>query len=190
MISDAKADANRRNAQQSTGPRTEEGKARSSQNGRTHGLTAAQLIVPEEERGALQELEDALRQELRPQGCLEQLYFVQIVHAQWQLHKCRTIEAQKDLAASSDEPALNRIDRYSRRHQAVLNRALDDLRKLQTNREIAAVTLREEVIERVSIVADARAVAAAWKAGKAANPTNQTHQTASQPVEDPPVSVN
>ena len=40
MTSERVVQANRRNAQGSTGPRTVEGRARSGQNARTHGLTA------------------------------------------------------------------------------------------------------------------------------------------------------
>jgi hypothetical protein len=43
MLSEAHQYANAANARLSTGPRTADGKARSSQNARTHGLTAAQL---------------------------------------------------------------------------------------------------------------------------------------------------
>ena len=40
MTSAAKLDANRRNALKSTGPKTEAGRARSSRNAETHGLTS------------------------------------------------------------------------------------------------------------------------------------------------------
>ena len=45
MFSEARQTANAANARLSTGPRTNEGKASSSQNARTHGLTAAQLVI-------------------------------------------------------------------------------------------------------------------------------------------------
>src|SRR4051794_14995359 len=45
--SQARIDANRRNAQRSTGPRTEEGKQRSRANALKHGLTGAGVVLPE-----------------------------------------------------------------------------------------------------------------------------------------------
>jgi hypothetical protein len=50
MISQAHQTANAANARLSTGPRTAEGKARSSQNVRTHGLTATELVIAAEDR--------------------------------------------------------------------------------------------------------------------------------------------
>ena len=40
--------ANRRNTQLSTGPKTAEGKAKSSINALKHGLTAVQILIPSE----------------------------------------------------------------------------------------------------------------------------------------------
>ncbi len=45
MTSQAQVDANRENAKSSTGPRTVEGKARSSKNAETHGLFAREVII-------------------------------------------------------------------------------------------------------------------------------------------------
>ena len=56
----AKMMANRRNAAKSTGPRTPEGKAASSQNRLAHGLCSSALLV----RGESQEQFDALRAEV------------------------------------------------------------------------------------------------------------------------------
>ena len=49
MTSKAKIEANRRNAQRSTGPRTRVGKARSEKNSLRHGLLSKQITLPDED---------------------------------------------------------------------------------------------------------------------------------------------
>lgn len=61
---------NRANARFSTGPRTEEGKARASQNARTHGCSVAGLLPGELPEMLL--IEQDLSDELRPNGPTEQ----------------------------------------------------------------------------------------------------------------------
>jgi hypothetical protein len=47
-------EANRRNAQQSTGPRSEAGKRTSSLNALRHGLTSRMVVLPTEDLAAYQ----------------------------------------------------------------------------------------------------------------------------------------
>ena len=49
MATEKQKKANRENAKKSTGPRTEEGKARSSQNGIKHGLLARDAVMADED---------------------------------------------------------------------------------------------------------------------------------------------
>ena len=49
MASKKQIEANRRNAKKSTGPKTEEGKAKSSTNARKHGLTSRQVWLSDED---------------------------------------------------------------------------------------------------------------------------------------------
>ena len=49
MISEKQRRANRENAKKSTGPRTAEGKARSSKNGIKHGLLARDAVMADED---------------------------------------------------------------------------------------------------------------------------------------------
>ena len=59
--------ANRANAEKSTGPRTAEGKARSSQNARTHGLRSeSHIILRLEDKAQLDELQAAAFADYRP----------------------------------------------------------------------------------------------------------------------------
>jgi recombinational DNA repair protein RecT len=60
MTSLRQIESNRRNAQRSTGPKTQSGKARSSQNAVRHGLTAETVIGPLEDPADYQAFEQAV----------------------------------------------------------------------------------------------------------------------------------
>ena len=53
MTSDKKAEANRRNALKSTGPKTPEGKAAVRLNALRHGLRSEEILLPGEDEEAL-----------------------------------------------------------------------------------------------------------------------------------------
>jgi hypothetical protein len=55
--------ANAANAQLSTGPRTGKGKHQSSQNTRTHGLSAQHSVISEEDHAAFHQLREQLHAE-------------------------------------------------------------------------------------------------------------------------------
>ena len=55
VLSRRAIEANRRNAQRSTGPKTEEGKAASRLNAGRHKVTAQVSILPDEERAAAED---------------------------------------------------------------------------------------------------------------------------------------
>ena len=71
-ISEKQFAANRANATKSTGPRTPEGKARSSRNSTVHGLTGKSPILPGEDPGDLRALVAQYRDALHPQGQVEE----------------------------------------------------------------------------------------------------------------------
>ena len=62
----AKMEANRRNAQKSTGPRTEEGKKRSKMNASNTASRAETLVLPEEDPRELEERRAAWTASLGP----------------------------------------------------------------------------------------------------------------------------
>ena len=59
-------EANRNNAQLSTGPRTPEGKERSARNAVRHGLTSAAAFLPNEDPEAYHDFCRKLIDDLRP----------------------------------------------------------------------------------------------------------------------------
>lgn len=68
MASRAQIEANRRNAQGSTGPRSAAGKARSALNALKHGITAEKATLPAEDRAAHERLREDLFARLAPVG--------------------------------------------------------------------------------------------------------------------------
>ena len=93
MASTKQIGANRENALKSTGPRTGEGKARAAQNARTHGLTAARMVVDGEEAERVEAFRDALQLELAPVGAFEMALVDEIVFCTIRLQRLPWIEA-------------------------------------------------------------------------------------------------
>jgi hypothetical protein len=92
VTSEKKAEANRQNALKSTGPKTPEGKDAVRLNAMKHGLLAQQVLLPGEDEAALRELEERLRDELRPGGELENLLVDRITAAVWRLRRLGRVE--------------------------------------------------------------------------------------------------
>jgi len=87
-----KLQANRKNARKSTGPRTPEGKARSALNALKHGLTAAEVVLPNEDAGAFQaEMADWV-DHFRPGDPAQRGMIERAVHAGWKLRRCARVE--------------------------------------------------------------------------------------------------
>ena len=91
----AKIEANRRNAQRSTGPRSAEGRAVSSRNAFRTGLTATTLVVmPGETQEGLDRLSESIRQEWNPSGDHENFLVHQMIAARWRLERLARWEAE------------------------------------------------------------------------------------------------
>jgi hypothetical protein len=93
MTSEKQVLANRRNAQKSSGPRSQQGKQAVRFNALRHGLLAADNLLPDESAEELANLQTALRDELRPEGEMEQLLVERIISAMWRLRRLGRVEA-------------------------------------------------------------------------------------------------
>ena len=91
-ISDKQLNANRRNALRSTGPRTETGKARSSQNARKHGVLANEVISLHENKGEFIELLNGLHEQFNPQTALEAQLVDQLAIEFWRSRRLAIAE--------------------------------------------------------------------------------------------------
>jgi hypothetical protein len=94
-VSNARAEASRKNGAKSRGPKTEEGKARSAQNALKHGMRAQKhLVLPDEDGAEFAGLEAALVAELQPVGALQRVLARRVAVAAWRLARADRIEAE------------------------------------------------------------------------------------------------
>jgi hypothetical protein len=93
MSTDQQIEANRSNAQRSTGPRTPAGKAKVSANALKHGLTGRQIVLPNEDPDEFDFVRAALLADLAPQGALENEYAEEYVVNRWRLRRVVILEA-------------------------------------------------------------------------------------------------
>jgi hypothetical protein len=162
MTSLAQLTANRSNAQRSTGPRTEPGKAASRFNALKFGIEARSLVLPGEDPAALEALALEYHQQLNPSGPLEDYLVRTIVQADWNRRRYTRVEAQilqlllanrgaaetpLDVFAS---PAAQRVSRRLAAEERSFFRALKELRRAQRER------LAEEEAEAEGPAADCR----------------------------------
>jgi hypothetical protein len=90
--SQARIEANRRNAQKSTGPRTDEGKDRSKLNAGRHHLTGQVTTMADPDREAYNKFLKGIMKSLAPEGEQEIQLAQRIAHDQWRLNRAAAIE--------------------------------------------------------------------------------------------------
>ena len=94
-VSNARAEASRKNGAKSRGPKTAEGKARAAQNALKHGMRAQKyLVLPEEDADEFAGLEAAMIEELAPVGALQAVLARRVAIAAWRLARADRIEAE------------------------------------------------------------------------------------------------
>ncbi len=103
MPTRAQIRANRNNAKKSTGPRTEEGKARAAKNSLKHGLLARDAVLPGEDPADFDRQLSALEADIQPANSLEFELVRQIADAQWRMRRLTRLETGFLAAAVDDQ---------------------------------------------------------------------------------------
>jgi hypothetical protein len=88
-----RAEANRINAQRSSGPRTELGKSRSKMNALKHGLSAEKIVIGDEDPRDYEALRAGLEYDFQPETALELELVGQLAGLLWRLRRVPAIEA-------------------------------------------------------------------------------------------------
>jgi hypothetical protein len=140
-------EANRRNAQQSTGPRSDAGKQKSSLNALRHGLTSRVVVLPTEDLAAYQRFSAEYLADLAPETFAERQHAQIIIDTQWRLNRIRGLEdgmlalghygpeGQIDPGHPEIHAALTAAAAYREHSQAFVNLSMHEqrLNRILTN---------------------------------------------------------
>jgi hypothetical protein len=148
MSTAAQLEANRENAQHSTGPITEEGKARSSQNRFKHGFCSRFEVLESEDQDAFNRLCLSLRTEHNPSTPTENILVDRMAQHYWLSQRAQLMQ---DMAfAAADRPlehaqkAFALYLRYQTTNDRAFSKCLNDLLKLRAERRKQEIGFERE----------------------------------------------
>jgi len=93
MASESQINANRANAQHSTGPSSPEGKLKSSHNAVKTGLTGRTILLPSDDLGAYENFVEILKRKYQPVEAYEKHLVQNIADTEWRLLRIPTLES-------------------------------------------------------------------------------------------------
>jgi hypothetical protein len=140
---------NRANAQHSTGPKTPQGKAASSQNAAKHHLTSKQVVIPGEDPAAFDAHRADLIASLKPANAVESELVEELAANSWRLKRAHRIETAvlAEIVAGSPDPdaaiaksflerpkELDRLVRYMTSIERAYWRVFNKLETIQRER--------------------------------------------------------
>ena len=105
MASVAQIQANRLNAQRSTGPRTAAGKERASHNALKHGLLAREAVIQGEDPEEFERYRQWMLESLAPAGAVEAMLAERVVGLSWRLRRAERLQNAAFAALDDGEPA-------------------------------------------------------------------------------------
>ena len=139
-ISGAQLNANRANALHSTGPRSETGRAISSQNRTTHGLARHNgtfLLLPSEDPNGFEALKASLANEHQPSTETESILINGMAESHWLAHRAQTLQntcLDPQTGQITDAAMFSLYLRYQTTHTRAFHKCLNDLLKLRSER--------------------------------------------------------
>ena len=139
-ISAAQLTANRANAQLSTGPKTEAGRAVSSQNRTTHGLARHNgtfVLLSTEDPNGFEALKAALAAEHQPSTETESILINGMAESHWLANRAQTLQntcLDPQTGQITDAQMFSLYLRYQTTHTRAFHKCLNDLVKLRSEK--------------------------------------------------------
>ncbi len=142
MSTQAQAVANRANAKQSCGPKTEAGKAASSQNNFRHGLSGSFQVLPSEDAAEFDALQNGLLEEHQPSTLTESIFLQKMAQSFWLSQ--RAVQLQNSCftgepLSPEGQKQLALYIRYQTTHDRAFHQALNNLLKLRAQKHKAEI---------------------------------------------------
>lgn len=138
MATESQIHANQQNAQHSTGPATDSGKAASSMNNFRHGLTGAFRVLPSENQEEFDQLLAALRTEHQPSTITESMLIEKMAEHYWLGQRALRCQhacfVDRTLTMEEQSQRLSLFLRYQTSHDRAFRAALTDLLKLRSEK--------------------------------------------------------
>ena len=144
-ISEARLEANRQNAQHSTGPATPAGVAASSQNRTVHGLArhnGSFRLIPVEKRDKFEALQTELAEEHQPTTPTEAILVNSMAESLWLAQRSQSLqETCIDFITGQvkDAKMFSLYLRYQTTHTRAFHKSLNDLIKLRAEKRKSEV---------------------------------------------------
>ncbi len=142
MATPAQIEANRANAQHSTGPKTEAGKARSSLNRLRWGFRGQFRVLPSESQEEFELLLENLRAEHQPQTTVEEMLLLKLAQHFWLSQRAQRLvdrALDRETEARDPEQTFTLWLRYQTTNDRAFHRCLDQLLKLRAQRVKEAI---------------------------------------------------
>ncbi len=147
MISQKQLEANRRNAQRSTGPRTEEGKKVAALNARRHNLTGQVTAMTDADRIMHDAFSASIVENLAPEGAMEIQLAQRIATDSWRLNRISAVE--DNLFALGHNAKSDEIETPDSDNAAEIHAALTAAKVFTAEaKQLQLLTLYEQRINR------------------------------------------
>ena len=154
MSTPSRAEINLLNSQHSTGPKSAEGKQRSSMNALRHGLTSQRAVLPTEDPSAYQLHVNAYTGEYNPKGTTESDLVRSLADVSWRLNRVAALETNLIDEAESAvilAKALASLSMHSQRLSRQFERTAAQLCELQTTRRAKEQADLDKVLDIIEL---------------------------------------